>query len=39
MGIVDPELVEGIQGFKTVELNGLQVRDFGDVTRLALISK
>jgi class 3 adenylate cyclase/CheY-like chemotaxis protein len=39
MGIVDPELVEGMPGFKTVELNGLQVRDFSNVTRLAVISK
>lgn len=39
MGIVDPELVQGMPGFKTVELNGLQVRDFTEVTRVAMISR
>ena len=39
MGIVDPQLVKGIPGFKSVELNGLKVRDFSEVTHLAMISK
>ena len=39
MGLLDPVLVEGIEGFQSVDLRGLKVRDFAKITRLGMISK
>ena len=39
MGLVEPDLIEGMPGFKTVELDGMQVRDFSEITQLGIISK
>jgi hypothetical protein len=37
MGLVDVDLVEEGESCRVVQLNGLQVRDFGEITELALI--
>ena len=37
MGLVDVNLVEEGENCQVVGLDGLQVRDFGEITELALI--
>ena len=39
MGLVESDLIEGMPGFRTVDLDGMQVRDFSEITQLGIISK